>query len=100
MVSVSNGQVSVSVLVSDDEVSVLVSVSDDETETPSLVRISLNALSDVTVVSYLLHSEVNQQVIAVGSLHSADLFDLSAGSLLAQLAETWLLNGCVHKSVW
>ena len=35
MVSVSNGQVSVSVLVSDDEVSVLVSVSDDEAETPS-----------------------------------------------------------------
>ena len=36
VVSVSNGQVSVSVLVSDDEVSVLISVSDDEAETPSL----------------------------------------------------------------
>ena len=37
VVSVSNGQVLVSVSVSNDEVSVLVSVSDYEAETPSLI---------------------------------------------------------------
>ena len=41
VVSVLNGQVSISVLVSDDEVSVSVSVSDDEAETPSLLEASL-----------------------------------------------------------
>ena len=42
VVSVSNGQVSVSVLVSDDEVSVLVLVSNDEAETPSLLSTRKN----------------------------------------------------------
>ena len=47
MVSVSNGQVSFSVLVSDDEVSVsddVVSVSDDEAEIPSLLQSYLHSI--------------------------------------------------------